>query len=292
MKEGQNENPFEMPHLDRAVGLPKEYRHRQEEFEEHLTDEQLRLGKLPIEGYEVEKTDKEIKIINYADRAVAFYMKEYGRKKDIVLPLENIHILKEGGTEEWTHAEKFGGAHNGTIQTIIIDRTASGAEFAVHCFHELFHAKDYSALQVVVDEAGTRSLKEYRAGINIMTRDGKTTYFKDFNEAIIGYFTQRFVHEFVEKDDFFKEDLEAIGGKIRVSREEELEKLNTIVDQLLALNTDKFKSRDEIMDLFIRADINGDLLPVARLVESSLGKGSFRKMGAGSMYDEPQSTTA
>ncbi len=56
-------------------------------------------------------------------------------------------------------------------------------------------------------------------------------------------------------------------------------KLNRIVKDIFKNNTSDFKSVEEIFDIFAKAAMSGKLLPVARLIEKTYGKGSFRKLG-------------
>ncbi len=61
-------------------------------------------------------------------------------------------------------------------------------------------------------------------------------------------------------------------------RYREREKLNKIMQEILEKSKGKFKDKKEIFDEFTKAHFSGNLLPLARIVESALGKGSFRKM--------------
>ncbi len=61
--------------------------------------------------------------------------------------------------------------------------------------------------------------------------------------------------------------------------EQQREKLNELIDELYEQNKDKFGDREEVFDVFARAVMTGRLLPVARLIEKTFGKGSFREIG-------------
>ena len=47
-------------------------------------------------------------------------------------------------------------------------------------------------------------------------------------------------------------------------------------------NKDKFDSYEDLFKLFSAAMFKGDLLPIARLIEDTFGKGTFRKIGESS----------
>lgn len=68
-------------------------------------------------------------------------------------------------------------------------------------------------------------------------------------------------------------------GKIEMmERYEEREKLYKLLDMLVEKSSGKFKGRDEVFDEFAKANFSGNYLPLARMVEGILGKGSFRKL--------------
>ncbi len=56
---------------------------------------------------------------------------------------------------------------------------------------------------------------------------------------------------------------------------------NKLLDRLYEKNKDSFSSRDEIFALFVKGGFGGNIMPVARLVEKTFGKGSFRRLGEG-----------
>jgi hypothetical protein len=59
---------------------------------------------------------------------------------------------------------------------------------------------------------------------------------------------------------------------------QERQQLNQLVDELYKKNSDSFASREQVFHVFAEATMRGALLPVARLIEKSFGKGSFRKL--------------
>lgn len=266
---------YEMPHVDKAVGERPE---NQEAFERHLTNLFLEKGGKKIEEFEIEKTERDIEIIKLAEKAVAEYLKQYGRKKDIKAPLANIHLFQEGGVEKYTRDAFAEGAHSTTLGSIIADRKKSDVDFALLMFHELFHMKSYKAMQ----KTTRNKLFGFREGFAVVTRDGSKVYFENVEEAIIGHMTKRFYYEVLSKEKSFAkeiEEMEKSGKKIDFSREAEQREGNKFIDALWEQNKDKFKDRNEIVDLFIEAQVTGKLLKVARLVEKTFGKGSFRKLG-------------
>lgn len=267
MKESLN-----IPYLDKAVGEKTEH---QLDFEKWLTERFLQKSE-KIENLELDKTARDVEVINFVDNSVSFYLSEYGREKNIIIPLDKIHLLIEGGVEKYTEGRQREAAASSVIGVLIIDRPISDAEFAIKIFHELTHLKSYKALQVATED---RKLRPYRNGFSVTTRDGKTRYFEDFEEAIVSILTERFYEEKIITNPIFQDEISKQKKAPQISRQEEVERLNEMVDELWEGNKEKFNTRNEILELFINAQVNGRLLPVARLVENTFGKGSFRQLG-------------
>lgn len=55
--------------------------------------------------------------------------------------------------------------------------------------------------------------------------------------------------------------------------------LNELVNDLFAKNQSEFSSPEEVFVIFAKASMTGRLLPVARLIEKTYGRGSFREIG-------------
>lgn len=55
--------------------------------------------------------------------------------------------------------------------------------------------------------------------------------------------------------------------------------LGALIDVLFARNPARFQRRDEVFDLFARGMMTGNLLPLGRLIDSTFGKGTFRRIG-------------
>jgi hypothetical protein len=51
-----------------------------------------------------------------------------------------------------------------------------------------------------------------------------------------------------------------------------------VLDDIVAKSNGKFKNRNEVFNEFARANFSGNYLPLARMVEGILGKGSFRRL--------------
>lgn len=67
------------------------------------------------------------------------------------------------------------------------------------------------------------------------------------------------------------------GSIGRLERMNEREKLNTLLDEILEKSNGRFLSRDEVFKEFAKANFTGDLKPLVRLFNETLGEGEFAK---------------
>lgn len=265
----------QISHFDRIVGKVPEPR---EELERELAERLLELGGNTIEGFEIEKMEHDKEIIRLAEQSVLSYLKRYGREKEVEIPLENIHLFREGGTDEFTDGRIAGGAHSAELGRIIIDRSPSDIDFALRAFHEFTHLHSYKALQVTTEE----KLAPYRSGFSVISRDSKESYFDDIEEAIIKHMEARFYKDTIAHDGRFAHEVETMekeGKMPDFGRPAERKKFEKLIDELWEHNQDTFENKDSIIDLFIKAQVTGSILPVGRIIEHTFGKGSFRKFG-------------
>jgi hypothetical protein len=163
-------------------------------------------------------------------------------------------------------------------------------------------------------EGESESLNVRRSGFSIGTRDGKQLLFNDLDESVITELAIRFEKTYMAqwlelttelraRDEFIERmasrdsvSLEEVGKVVaRISRDKtsgynwvsypyhkERQQFNSLIDELYAKNEGDFESREEVFELFAKATLAGRLLPVARLIEKTFGKGSFRMIGENS----------
>jgi hypothetical protein len=265
----------EKPHFDRVVGLPEKDRASREEIEKILSQKLKGVGGERIEEFEIDKTERDIEIINFTKDAIS----DYTRKK-YDIPLQNIHVFNLGGVEEFTQKRLENGATSIERGSIVVDRIKSDAAFAKILFHEIIHLNSYTALQLKTGKEPSIGL--YRSGIRVQTRNGKKILFKDINEAITELITRRFYQEKIIPSEIFDEEDKK---NLLNSRVEEMAKFEALIDGLWEENKDRFKTREDLEDLFFESQFTGSLLKIGRLIEKTFGKGSFRKLGEGNLIE-------
>lgn len=60
---------------------------------------------------------------------------------------------------------------------------------------------------------------------------------------------------------------------------EEREMLSVLIDKIFNRNREMFKHKDAIFDVFAKGMMTGDIIPLGKLIDTSFGKGTFRKIG-------------
>ncbi len=73
-------------------------------------------------------------------------------------------------------------------------------------------------------------------------------------------------------------DEELLSGSLVLERGEEREKFNQVLDRIVSASQGTITGREQLFDEFARAHFTGNYLPLARIVEDVLGKGSFREI--------------
>jgi len=226
---------------------------------------------------ELEKSERDLEILKIATEAVKKFAAEYGRKNFIELTDDHVHFFPDGGVEELTKGRLAIGSHATVLGEAFVDRRDDLAT-AITTFHELWHTlASHKAIQITTDG----ELDWYRSGFGIKSRDGKKRMFHHLDEALVGYATKRFVNEVLRnRPDFAQqiEQVEVAGEKVDTTRQRELGDFLKFLEIIREKNKDDFSDREEILNMFMQAQVTGNLLPVARLVENTFGKGAFRKL--------------
>lgn len=260
-----------------------------------------------VKDFEREKTQEEINAITAIVDKLFGFVQRYGAD-GIDLDPAHFHFLDRNKfVASGLEPRSF---YAGSDQFVGICDFGNFLANAQGVVHEGLHFSSFQTAQI----KGQGFLDERRSGFNIKTKKGEI-YFKDIDEAVIseltkkfdkeffgnipelaGYFRERkeFIDHFLQCDDPQKaklaEDIAYIQrissapgiaglGGFSYSNVEPRQRLNLLIYKIQAESKGKFGSKEEIFDIFSRAVMHGNLLPVAKLVEETFGKGSFRKLG-------------
>jgi hypothetical protein len=86
-----------------------------------------------------------------------------------------------------------------------------------------------------------------------------------------------------DEDEIFDEFMHLYNSKLKDleferERLEERKRFDSVLDNIVERSNGKISDRSSLFDQFARAHFTGNYLPLARLVEETLGKGSFREI--------------
>lgn len=227
------------------------------------------------------------------------------------IPSKNIVILPNLLYKKTGPPADSDGSASCVYQQVIINRTATkNPIYKIHViFHEIIHLKSLYSIEVKRDFYRRRQF-----GFSLYPSDKKVGWFGNFfmfrglNEAIVEEIERTFSPIIINKNKYIKKWVVWNGSKKTQAIKQELREkngiepgeiiwvtkrkkiitfgyrrarkvLNFIVDCIYEDNPDRFTSRQEVMELFFSAIFTGHLLPTARLIEKSFGKGSFRTIG-------------
>jgi hypothetical protein len=297
------ENKFEMPKehpLDEIKGnIPNNESEMIKVFGNLLSEENIKeledTGKIldeifsksgmeKLEDLEIEKTERDIEIINFVQESISEYMKEYNSNfKEI--PLGNIHLLKDGGVSKVTDGRLHIGSASHVLGEVLIDRRSSDIKTAITIFHELWHLSSYSSLHI----SENHELEQGVSGFSMHTRDNENR-FRGVDEALTGLASKRFFDEAIKSNEIFRNELNNYSEKqlhdMDTTREEETFHLLKLMHYLWKKNKDKYKYKykDEILELFYDAQLNKNFASIANLIERTFGRGTFKKLAIQTGY--------
>lgn len=219
---------FKNPYIDKLIGPHIENKDSKINWHEYIINNIEIIGGEKINNFEIVKTKVDIDIISYVESQVDKMLESYGRSKVIALPLNNIHLLNSGGTEMYTKGRLSHAAHSSLQQSIIVDRDISNIQFSLQLFHEMVHVKSYTAFQIISENKNIEQLQNYRNGLRVVSRDGKTVYLGNLEEAVVAYLTNQFYESAIKESSVYSYEMEKLNqGKLEfyISRQEELTQL-------------------------------------------------------------------
>lgn len=200
----------------------------------------------------------------------------------------------------------------------------SRLKFGLTVVHEAFHLNGHVAVEVLQIEESKACLSIFREGVVIDPPEKKFErgglvryYFGGLEEALASTFEKKSLTRMINLPQFEEEKIWLMSGDAqmiveRLSRKwnfpkdevgvvskdgrvtlfssyEQRQVLDYICNQIAIVFSDEYQSPDDVLKEFYKAQITGEILQIARLVENTFGKGSFRMLGE--MGVEPESGT-
>ncbi|RJQ34692.1 hypothetical protein C4568_02060 [Candidatus Parcubacteria bacterium] len=282
----------------RLVGAPGLPREQKEQFAKEVSHDLFENAKyLELEG-EIPKTLEQRELCEQVDRYVGEVVEAYGGRNFTVTP-DHVRIVANGDFE------LAGGEFKPDKQLAFIGKPQNDLDFTYLVTHELLHFKSYGASQIPVNDQ-TRLDMQYRVGLYLNSRDESEVLFGPLDEAITEMLTKQIVQEKLKNDLRFagigqltdqivrhKRDdlrnagvpesdvlfLDANGDGRRYTYIEGRQAVDMLIDKIFEKNLARFKNREEVFDVFARAKFSGNILPLGRLIDTTFGSGTFRKIG-------------
>lgn len=259
---------------------------------------------------EREKTPTEVAIINLANQYTNEIRNKYGLS-DFDIPAKNIHVIKK---DKWPR-ENEDALYNSMMQAVALKENSANIVFMKKIVHEMLHFKSYNAMQALYNNEG--DIGEYRTGLTVTDRSGENIYFRNLDEAVVEETTRNILAKLVDNDLFKKEIIDSnyvirnnqeartMEGEYlfnkdtfyadmkdgtteinteRFTREKERKILGVLIDKLFERNENLFRNKGDVFEMFARALMTGNIIPIGKLIDKTFGKGTFRK--AGELDDE------
>ncbi len=258
-----------------------------------------------VEKFEYGKTEEEIKIINLANKEINKLMKRCG-VSSYDIPLDNYHLISGSYYKEKVGDDTLGVTYfPNQIIALNADVLRSGKiKFFKTAVHETFHLKGKFVIEVEKD--GEKVFKSpFREGISIYSSQKKQkegeghVHFSGVHEAIAAKATKEIVSKNIKKNSFFKEGTDILNSEnekkekergvfkeeddreefISIGYKKVRKTLNYVCKEVCEKLPEDYPDQQSVFDEFLKAHFSGKLLPLAKAVEKTFGKGSFRILG-------------
>jgi hypothetical protein len=282
---------------------------------------QLKMEGMPVElsaqEMEVKKTSVHYALLDAVMRAAKEMVEEYGFEW-IPVTYDHFHVIPPQH-REGILLPNTTGTYNRRLFAAFLLRSGINTKFALWAFHELCHLQSYQAFKCSWD-GNNFTQTFHRFGIIVDScKEHSQSFFLAVNEAVTAELTARFwrnalfVHplcaeeiaatkaqiveemqrgirfivmgtEKIALSDVCYLDIKKNGGLRDIEcfgYEKERMVLNRIIDRIYDAHRDLFAEREEVFTLFARAMFGGNLLPLARMIECTFGKGSFSALADG-----------
>ncbi len=222
-----------------------------------------------ISEYDREKTEEEITIIKEISQKVFNFVGNFGGVPVMVKP-ENIHLLNISKLTEEMGKEvikKSHGYYMPELQGVVIfdELKKDRGSFIKTLIHELLHFNSFQSLKFINNKAEIN-----RIGFGVFSYKNNKIFFNNIEEAIISELTVRICSNFLAKDEL---------NKILMDYQYRLTPPWITMDNIYQKNKDKFNNKEDVFTEFAKVSFVGGLKNIAKLIENTFGKGSFRKLG-------------
>lgn len=234
--------------------------------------------------YELEKTPQEHAAIRWANSVSNALMQNVGIEPYNSTD-EQFHLFQDEAyktiSKKSANAYAVTHAKNGSVLMNASVLRQSPIKFAATTLHEMLHLKAHLTLEVSGKEEPF-TITPYREGVGIQAAQKKGmhgeyhNHFRGLHEAIVATLEQHYLPSVLLEPEFSDEVLEKPhDAEYRKQREV----LRYVCEEIAQHFSTQFSNAPKVFSLFIHAHFTGQLLTLARLIDSTFGPGSFRILG-------------
>jgi len=285
--------------LSKVLNAPEEEGEKIHAYFKELFDTQQQAH------FEANKTLEEERVIEEINQRMNNLVGEYGGQP-LQITSDHIHIidfdkLKPNEKAFFEKIMKGSAQYISSRQVILMKKGMPIDSFAKHILHEVIHFNSFQSYNF----NGENKLSSRRHGLRMTKKGGDEEFFLHYDEAITEELVIRFRERYfkdipelaegvVKRDEWIKRlkpESEHLGEDVawvddsekeptfyRNSYPEYRKRFNRLLSEILKRNPDHFSYKEEVFKLFAQSYFTGNVLEVARIIESTFGEGSFRKL--------------
>lgn len=266
-----------------------------------------------VEEANFPKSPEQISILNFINEATSRLMVELG-VEPFDVPPENFYILPDAELKELTDSKT--GAYEGASQAVGITYhlRSSLFRFAYVSYHEMLHFKARQVSEIykngdkIKDQGFRHGVRAYSTSKK-NAEDNRHAHFVALDEAIVGRQEKLFLSHLIDLPELAEEKKRQNTEQYKLSRKEIAEKekipedeiywidpldnkkwngcgyyyprrvLEYVCEEIAKEFSDKYEDKEAVFREFLKANFDGNLLAIGRLVEKTFGEGSFRDLG-------------
>lgn len=269
-----------------------------------------------IEKHEIQKTADEKKFIEMANSETNILLEKFGLEP-YDFPERNYHIVSGDYYKSVEGTDNNHGAALDYPQAILISKGGIDENrlyAALVIFHETLHMKSrlvYHAKTKLDEGKRITQTAMFRNGLEVKSMPDKEkqkkehSHFYGLNEAVVTHEEKKYLQKLMEHPMFAKENERLFSLKSIEQNKIAFDKLEISPEEIYEIDLGKndvsaigYKAQrkvleyvceevakdmgvtaEDVHDEFLEGQLTGKLLEIARLVEASFGKGSFRELG-------------
>ena len=283
-------------------------------YEKHLANMD-KATRNELDENELPKTEEELRFIELANDQTNELLK-LASIEPYDVPERNFHKIKQELYKKYK-SETTAGFFEERYQMILLNANivpSNRLYKALVIFHELLHMKSYLAYHASAEEEDGRKIlhtTKYREGVDVRSAPMKELtgdeheHFYGLNEAIVSYEEKIYLQKLMQTPLFTEEKQNLLSSEIEPAKEHLVKEQGIPEDELVAIDTsenyylsigyqaqrkvldyvceqiaqDTNRSVEDIHGEFLKSQLSGKLVFLAKLVENSFGEKSFAELG-------------